>query len=111
MMVPGAYWLEKLTVVRGIGLAPPGLKKLAPPPMMSRESYWACAGPAPASKATAKDSKANDRIISAPLERKSFRRKTGHNRRDFASNEAVSARLSNPAVKTGRAVPGDGCNA
>jgi hypothetical protein len=75
-MVPGAYWPEKLTVSRGIGLDPPFLKKLGPPPMMSRESEpwnpwkpgnpgnpWASDWPAPANNVTAANSKTNARVI------------------------------------------------
>jgi len=73
-----------------VGLDAPMLK-FGPPPMTSRMSKpWARACPAPASNVTAANSKAKTRIMFVPAKNQ-IRCETGHNWRDFASNEPMSA--------------------
>src|ERR1700694_1817359 len=96
-MVPGAYLLSKLTMVRGIGPEPPP-PKLGPPPKISRRSKpWARAGLTPASMVTAANRKAKAPIMFPP-QKKRIRGERGNNWRDFASHGRVSFRFSNAAV-------------
>ena len=53
---------------------------------------WACAWPAPASTISAANNKAKARVIFFLVKNQSMR-ETGHNCRDFASNEPVTAAI------------------
>jgi hypothetical protein len=64
---------------------------------------------APASRVTAANSKANARVIFAPCENR-LGRETGHNWRDFASDEPVSAADFQTLRLKRHSRPGDGSN-
>jgi hypothetical protein len=62
---------------------------------------WACAWPAAARAIIAANSKARARVIFFLAKPSDQQIETGHNCRDFASNEAVSAAFSAAWVKKG----------
>jgi hypothetical protein len=95
-MVPGAYRLAKLAVVRGIGLEPPEnlatahdiahVEALGARVACTGQQYHRCK----------QQSKGTDHLRPRKIR---FDRETGHNWSDFASHGRASHRCSNAAAK------------